>query len=653
MKRYIFAAAALLFSAALYAQQIEITKKPGKVSKAEVEMSVFEADTSAVALVLWDNREVDVNYGSNLSLEKRIRRTQRFKVLKEAGKSYADFEFHLSRRTGYSEDIIKLSVTTYNLEGGKVVATKMPKSGAYRTNEADGDFRLNFSAVDVRVGSVFEVTYELVSDYYWDLGTFFFQRSIPVNCSDLTVTTLDWLKFKKRSTGYCSVSYSSETENVTINTRYGMGTVDALKETYSAVDLPAMHKDSDVYCLPQYMSAVEYDVTALDIPGDYRNFSRTWSDVDKSLRESSAYEGVHGKCRIKDQVDELLVKGLTGMELLEEIRSKVSSMVSWNGESRLMPRSLSDIQKSGTGSNADLNAFLGSALNYAGFSAEPVFIRRRSNGIVADFSPKLNAFNVFVLMVSFGDQSVILDASDKYGYYNLLDDEYLVKTGRLVNADGGRWVDLSEGSKSLITMTVDAELQADGTLKGSATQALSGLFSKAAKELFDKKTEEELMERLENDMSVEVDGIAGQGMDAYSSSCTVSFDFETKCDAAGDLLYVPAFVDHFHSKSEFKNPERVYPVEFASPETIVYSLKLKLPEGYAVESLPSPARVAFPQLGSMVQFQCLNSDESNVMITFQFRRQKTFLGMEEYVNLRAYWEYVCELYDSMFVIKKL
>ncbi|MCQ2115964.1 MAG: hypothetical protein MJZ07_07155 [Bacteroidales bacterium] len=653
MKRYIFAAAALLFSAALYAQQIEITKKPGKVSKAEVEMSVFEADTSAVALVLWDDREVEVNYGSNLNLEKKIRRTQRFKILKEEGKSYADFEFHLSSRTGYSENISKLSVTTYNLEGGKVVAIKMPKSGAYRTNEADGDFRLNFSAVDVRVGSVFEVTYELVSDYYWDLGTFFFQRRIPVNCADLKVTTIDWLKFKKRSTGYCSVSYASEKENVTINTRYGMGTVDALTETYEAVDLPAMHKDSDVYCLSQYMTAVEYDVTALDIPGDYRSYSRTWPDVDKSLRESSAFEAIHGKCRIKDQIDELLVKGVSGMELLEEIRSMVASMLSWNGESRLMPRSLSEIQKSATGSNADLNAFLGSALNYAGFSAEPVFIRRRSNGIVADFSPKLNAFNVFVLMVSFGDQSVILDASDKYGFYDLLDDEYLVKTGRLVTADGGRWVDLSEGSKNVLTMSVMAELQADGKLKGSVSQSLSGLFSMGAKELFEKKTEEELMEMLENDMSVEVDGISGQGMDAYSSSCKISFDFEQNCDAAGNLLYVPAFIDHFHSKSEFKNPERVYPVEFDASETVVYSLKLKLPEGYAVESLPTPARVAFPQLGSMVQFQCLSPDESNVMLTFQFKRQKSFLGVEEYANLRAYWEYVCELYDSMFVIKKL
>ena len=57
MKRLVLCVGALLMAVLhMSAQSVEINKRWGKVSKEEVEMTEYQLDTAAVALVLYDKK---------------------------------------------------------------------------------------------------------------------------------------------------------------------------------------------------------------------------------------------------------------------------------------------------------------------------------------------------------------------------------------------------------------------------------------------------------------------------------------------------------------------------------------------------------------------------------------------------------------------
>ena len=163
MKRNIFlvAVCAILLALTpgeLSAQSIKIDKKYGNVSKAELEMTVYPLDTSAVALYLYKevNYSVEIDPGGFAFIKKE---RERVKILKEAGKEYGDYEEFYSTESTAGEYISGIKVTTYNLENGSVVATKMSKDYVFREDYTDAVKRVAFSAQNVKVGSVIETEY--------------------------------------------------------------------------------------------------------------------------------------------------------------------------------------------------------------------------------------------------------------------------------------------------------------------------------------------------------------------------------------------------------------------------------------------------------------------------------------------------------------
>lgn len=643
----------LFMSSLVSAQTLSVTPRAKEISEAEITLSRYDCDTSASVVVLWDNRRVEVKFDSQLNLKKYIHRTERIKILKEDGLDYADHEFRLCSKVGQARLLSRASATTYNMVDGSVVVSKMPKSNIRRTDDGDGFFKQSFSPVDVRVGSVVEVSYDITSDYFWDLGIFYLQRDVPVNLVTLEVSTPEWLRFNKNTKGYYPILNESTTENAMVAVSGGTGSVQMTTDRFKSVDLPAMKKEPYVYDVSQYMNSVEYIVYALQIPGDYREYNTTWENVDKEVVSSGIYKGVHASTPFKSKIDEIKKMSLDDMEKIERIRAAVTSAVQWNKKSDLIPNSPSSAAKSGAGTDAEINSLVGAALNYAGYVTEPVLVRERSSGVLLEYSPNSGAFDVFILEVTLPDGTkVYFDPSRKNTYYNLLPDDDLVTNARRVTKEGGEWVDLSGKGMSYNHITTFATLSPDGRLEGKYTVLNSGLIAAENKYYFSNTDEAGIIDDLENDMSVTVKDLSTKGMDEWSSSCSYELNFEKQLDKVASTIYLPAFIEKYHDKSAFKNPERIYPVIFPTSHSLVYTMELKLPEGYKLESLPEPAAVSFPQLSAVAKLQVRAAADDTIVINYAYKRGKSFLDVQEYENLRTFWEYLCGIYDSMITIKK-
>ena len=652
MKKILVLFAALAVSFAAAAQKIPVDPKFGNVSDAEIDMTVYEPDTSAVAVMLYREYTMELIISHITGgISKEITVHERIKVLKEEGKKFGDCSFLYVSSNDMKEAYSGVKVETFNREGGKVVRTKMSKKFDFDEKYAEDVRRRSFSAENVKVGSVIEVSYKFTSPRYYAIDDIDIQMTIPVNQAHIEVGHAEYFTVNRTQRGSVPTQYQSKSRITSLgatSTSYQMDI-----DIFDAVDVPALPSESHSFCPEQYRASIVYDMSGVIIPGRvYESISMKWPDVDKAIRESDIVKVSQSKFRDMKELEAAL-QGVEGDEArIVAVRNFIIGKVKWDKKSNLVPDEARTVLKQGSGSDADINALTASALNSLGYTAEPVMVRSRTSGMLIDFHISLRSFDTFILRVTSPDDSKTwyLDAARDEGYLNVLSPLFLVDKARLIPFNGpGDWVDLTNLTRSRVAEMVQMKMEPDGTLTGTAHIAANNEDSYDIKLHYnDFDTEDAYLEEIESDENLEVTRF--EIKNEYSPSVDVSYDFE-KENEAGALVYVQPILSQFHSASAFRKEERKLPVDFPYPESLTYSMSFEIPAGYAVEELPEKKVMNFPTLGGRIQFLCQQVG-NNVSVTYRTSLDKVLILPDDYADLRLFWETAVGIEKSTIVLKK-
>ena len=651
MKKTAFLIAALTFSFLAAAQTIPVNPKFGSVSDAEIDMTVYSPDTSAVAVMLYREYTMDLVI-SEVSgvIVKDITVHERIKVLKEEGKRFGDFSFLYLNSNSTKEAYSGVKVETFNRENGKVVRTKMSKKFDFDEKYAEDVRRRSFSAENVKVGSVIEVAYKFSSPRYYAIDDIDIQLTIPVNQTHIEVGYAEYFGVNRTQRGSVPTRYRKDNRIANLP---GATSYEVNLDVFDAVDVPALPAESHSFCPDQYRGAITYDLSSVVIPGVvFESISMKWPDVDKAISESDIFRVCKGKFRDAKELEAALT-GVEGDEArIAAVRNFVVGKVKWDEESQLVPDDAREILKRGSGSDADINALTASALNTLGYTAEPVMIRRRTSGMLIDHHISLRSFDTFILRVTApgGQGPWYLDAARDEGYLNVLNPLFLVEKARVIPFNGsGEWVDLTNLTRSHVSELVKMRMEPDGTLTGSAQIVANqedSYLVKAHYNSFD--TEDAFLEDIESDEHIEI--TAFEIKKEYGPTAEISYSFE-KENEAGSLLYIQPVLSSFHSSSDFRKEERKLPVDFPYPESITYSFSLEIPEGYVVEELPEKVGLTFPSLEGRIQF-ATQQVGNIVSVLYRASLGKMLVLPEEYADLRLFWETAIGVEKSTIVLKK-
>ena len=640
-------------------QDIKFNPKFEAVSEEEVKMTSYPRDTSAAAVIIYKEltRTVFVSPGFEFYL-KNINR-YRFKVLKESAKDIGDFEIIYRTDGEMSEKIHDIKVTTFNWENGKVVKTKMGKEFIFDQKYSDHAKRISFSAQNVKVGSVIEVTFERLNKHYWDIGDITFQGSIPVNCVEAKVRYPEWLVFNAMSRGLklYSSNQSYETDRLTLGTgKYA--DYNSLQFNYRAVNLPALKAEDNVYCISQFYSAVSYELAALRLPGQVpKTVAYQWSDVDKRIMESDIFSELNSSCKFKDEVDPIKNSDKSFKEKVVAIRNLVAGKVKWNKTIRLVPKSASSVLKESSGSNADINALTGSALKYAGFTVTPVAVKLRTSGELQDFHISLDAFDTFVLKVASDKGEVLmLDAAFPTGYVNIFPYPYLVPKARQIVKDQSirPWIDLTSLTKNQTSYNVHAKLDEDGLLSGTMKIEATGEESMYLKEFYNSYDEKEkFYAALEKNNSYTIVDLTVQNMDEYTPDCSMTVGIESQMQTTEDRIYLKPVIETLHSEARYKSETRSVPVDFPYRETTVYNLVVEIPEGYEIEQMPSNSSAGSTKVDSKADIVYKKSEDGRkIEVSYIYVLNDMYADPREYQDFRRYWMQLAKLENETIVLKK-
>lgn len=649
--RSVIAAFCLFLCIDSFAQRIPVTEKLDQVSVEECEFDTYPADTSAAALVLWENCDLVIDFNNTYGICLQKRYCKRVKILKESGKSYASGTIYLSDSKNEKENILRLSVTTYNLENGKVEKIKAPKSSIVRSQHNETTQKVAYAAESVKVGSVVEVSYEIYNTYFFDIPDYYLQDYIPVNLSTYSVSIPVWMGYNRSRKGYDHM----DVEQFKVNGERVEGLEDNthMKDVYRSVDLPAFKEEAMLYCPEQYLDAVSYEITAINLPGNFRDFSQKWESVATAVNESRICTVMNSRSRFKDEVEKICAENADDIARLEAIVAMVKSNVVWNEKIALVPDNQADILKEHSGDSADINAVTGSAIAAAGFKVSPVLIRSRSHGLLLTNRPMLSAFNTFILHVVTSDGTdLYFDAAEPSGYFNVLPEMYLVDSGFEVLGEGQyKWVKLTSLTSNTTSYMVSASVSADGTVTGHLGGKYGNVSSYDFKDAFhDYKDEDELYERVEAFIPVDASNLTISGLKEFSNSSSMEFDFETDCETAGDMIIVNPFLFRILPDEAFRHENRKFPVDFTYPEATRYVFDIAIPEGYAVAQLPRNC-IYSSSLPSTMSFRVV-SNSKTVRVQFQFDNKAMLALPDDYEEVRKYWTDVCALFNERIIFKK-
>ena len=333
------------------AQELEPNLKWGKPTQEELTMTTYAPDADADVVELY--RLTDVYYafmGDGFHVYYRVKR--RLKVLKPDGKRVADqsVAFRMTKGKQEREYVTGLKATAYNMEGGKMVKTKMERSMVNEERVDKYYCLMKFSVPQVKVGTVIEYEYQLESDYFYDLHDWYGQTEIPTLYTQYKLSVPEWLKFNIEITGVSPLEQEADKGTI------GIGGEIIPTNTYNVIGrkLPALKGDDYLWCTDDYACKVTHELQGIYIPGSvYKNYTSTWEDIDRILQEDEDFGyRIKSSSPLKDEIAKAGIKGIADVQqraiaVLQLLRQRVR----WNGEYAFWAKSGSKVLKEGTGTS--------------------------------------------------------------------------------------------------------------------------------------------------------------------------------------------------------------------------------------------------------------------------------------------------------------
>ncbi|RUT68210.1 DUF3857 domain-containing protein [Flavobacterium cupreum] len=646
--------------------------KLGKVSVAELEEKKHPKDTAAVAAVLYKKGISYFDYNEINGFVLTTEVETRIKIYKKGGYEFANQTIGYSI-SGNSKESVQISdASTFNLVGGKVEKTKLKSDGIFDEPVSKFYGRKKISLPNVKEGSVIEFKYTIRAPFVSWMRDWRFQYSIPVNKSEFSTSIPEYYVYNVMQKGYIFPKKTVETKSKTIisttkersegrvtQTSFSTDKTDyfEVKTTYSIEDLPAIKDESFVNNIDNYTSSLSFELSAVKWPNTpVKSYSSDWNSVVKTIYDYDDFGPELNKTGYFEDDLKKLLTGITNTdEIILTVLNYVKSTVKWDGNSSYgCDVGVRKAYKEKTGNCADINLMLTAMLRNAGLTANPVLVSTRSNGIA--LFPNRTAFNYVIAAVETPNGIILLDATSKYSSPNILPFRALNWQGRLIRKNGtSEAIDLMPKKASNDNVFINYEIDAEGKVNGKVRRQYTDYNAMSYRNEVDGVKEDVYLEKLENDNNkIEISEYSRTNEKEILLPTIESYSFkgDNLAEVIGGKIYINPMLFYTNTENSFKQEVREYPVDFGFPFTDRFNITIKIPEGFAVETLPAPAILAMEDNLGTFKFNIAESGNS-LQLSILHQINEAIVSVEKYEMLKEYYQKMIAKETEKIVLKRI
>lgn len=672
MKKCILLIAILLCSKFnIYAQKHEL----GNVTLQELQEKSFPKDTTAAAAVLFEKGTTSFLYTQGEGFKVITEVDVKIKVYKKEGYDLANKEVAYYVGGNDDESVSFTKAITYNIVNGAIEKTKLKGDGQFVEKKNKSVSISKITMPNVKEGSIIEYRYTIKSPYVSTLPDWKFQRDIPVVYSEYTAGVPEYYTYNVYRKGFLSPietvnklrkTITLESSQRTITTMKGVGSVNRTSQdiyyvdtqtTFKLENIPALKEESYVNNIDNYTASVEHELSQILMPNSpIESFSNSWENVVKKIYENEDFGNQLNKEGYFNEDIKALVAGLTNRdEKIAVIFNYVKSRMSWNHTlGYVCDGGVKKAYVDKTGNVAEINLMLIAMLRSAGVNANPVLLSTRDNGIA--LFPSRAAFNYVIAAVEIENDLILLDATNKKALPNVLPIRDLNWFGRIIRKEGtSAEVDLTPKMISKDYINLMAKINDKGEIEGKLKEQYYDYNAFNFRDKYadlSKETYLEVLEKNYNNMEVgdyEVINITELDKPVIE---TYSFKQNSSVDIIGDKMYFSPLLFFAETVNPFKQETREYPVDFTFPTQDKYLVNITIPEGYAVESIPTPIAIKFGEETADFKFN-ISTTGKQIQVSAIIDINSSIVASENYSDLKTFFTEMIKKQTEKVVLKKI
>ncbi|KAA6440446.1 DUF3857 domain-containing protein [Dyadobacter flavalbus] len=642
--------------------QEDFKPKFSVVDHASLEMNAYPGDSTADAVYLYDYGDVTFSYDKLRGIMINMDTWVRIKILKESAldRASVSLPYYDGSSVDKEEVISDLRGFTYNLEGGKIVASALDKKSVKREKVSDVNYVLKFNLPNVKKGSVIEYAYSRTTplNVRDKPDTWRFQGSIPSKWSEYRIVIPHFLSYKTTMSGYLPL-YINKQEQTVVNVGHSRFDGQGIAYRFVVKDAPAFVNEPYITTELDYLSKINFELSSLYIPGEMtKHYSQTWSDVEKTLDEVNWFGGELRKSSyLKEKRDEIIRAAKTPEEKMEMAYSSIQNYMKWDGYAGLGSnggvRKAYDNRK---GNATEINLVLTTLLRELELECNPVLLSTRSHGQIYKEIPLLESFNYVISHVQIGEKEYLLDATQPYAKAGLLPEHALNGSGRLIPRKGaGRFLDIvPKDSQSKLEMINAEIIPEEGSVKGNYTISYGGYEALRWRGKYVNEPENVFHEDLKKqapEWTIQNIAVKNASED-LKSTVNVTCDFELLDEnSSPDVFYFNPMMAGRWASNPLKSKDRIYPLDLTSGIAHSYIGNFKLPDGYMLEEIPKPEVIVLPEKAGKFAYQ-IRQTGNVIQVNSSLLVNKTRFLPDEYHDLKEFFERVVQKHAQPLVIKK-
>jgi hypothetical protein len=648
-----------LFCLSLSAQAQKKEFKFGKITAEDFSAKPFGQDSAASGVKIFDVGDCYFEYNDNNGFVYVFERHVRYKVINKNSYDLADFEISLYKgNVNYKEDLLRMEAATYNMEGDKMVTTKLGKDSKF-TEEFDKNYQIKkYTLGNVKEGSIIEYKYAIRSNYTFNLRGWSFQSDIPTLYSEYNVKIPEYLIYKPSFMGYYRIN---QTKDEMINAHYVSGVTSTAKYSqYVMEKVPAIKKEPFITTMDDYITSIEFELMGTRYPNDiYRDYTGTWPKIIKGLAEHENFGLFVKKNSAAKQLLPTVIKSeKDSLKIVELIFNHVKNNIKWNENYRMYssetnPKNILDKK---SGSSADINLVLISLLKEAKIDVHPLLISTRENGQHPGH-PQITKFNNVLAHVTIGGKDMILDATNKDHFLGMVSYQNLNHQGFSVDlqTQTGRWIATEPNFGDEKTYNYALVLDDEKKLKGTMLQYYKGYGALSFRNRYRAKaSESEFLKSLKTDkQGLEIDNYKINNLDNLNEMLSeeIKVTIEDNVEEIGGNLYVNPLLYERTKDNFFKLENRQFPVDFAFPTKESIRSTITFPDSYEIEKLPKGGVYKLPDNKGSFTISYVTQDKT-VLVRSVIEINKALFSPEEYFDIKELFKVIVERQAEQIVFKK-
>ncbi|WGF91270.1 transglutaminase domain-containing protein [Aequorivita marisscotiae] len=627
----------------------------GKPTESELAMKFYEKDTTANAVVLYEQGYYYyAAVGDYIKLIKEVHR--KIKIFDSQTRDYGTVEIPLFSSDGTREKVKGFSAWTYNGNTKR----KVSSDAIFITSEPEIGSVCKIVFPNVTDGSVIEYVYKLESPFLFNFYGWHFQDELPKIYSEFLFKIPLEYQFENILYGNQSLYLNkSEVTDDCLQTKVNTMIVGCPITLYAMKDIPAFQQEDYMLSSKNYISRVEFEPRELFTSTGWRRsrkFTKEWKDVDKFIKKGEMGSQLKNSKYFKENLADSILAIADDLQRAKAIYTYIQNHYTWDGTFYSSETEVKDAFDDKKGSVPEINLSLINALEAAGLDAKLMLLSTRQNGLPTTLYPVMTKFNYTVAALKIADQTYLLDATDKQAPFGLIPFRTLNVQGRVMDfKKGSYWMPIEPFKQNIHYVNAQIIATDDGNFKGKVSQANYGYIGLKKRSTIEEKTLEAYIKTEGNDKAgVEIQEYQVEDLNSIEKPLKENYNVTIEPEMVGDKVFLyPFFNKTYISENPFKLNERNYPIDFGFPFTNTYLLSIDLGNVYETIQLPESRTIKLPGDDGECSVTYI-SEGNKINIRFNMKLNEYRFPPAAYQSLKEYFgTMITILKEESIVLKKI